>query len=245
MPSPMQPSMPAAVFGGLDLSRTSWVVALRTSGDDRVSTHKLRPGDVDRLLELIERGRAREEQSTGGPVEVRSCYEAGYDGFWLHRRLRAAGVLNVVVEPTSLLVDRRARRVKTDRIDAGTLLRALVADARGDRGVWRLVRVPTPEQEEAKRLHRERRRLVRERVAHTNRIRGLLASQGIFNLHPLRAGCRERLDALVTGDGRPLGAAFGRTSCGSSSGSSWSRRSWPRSRRSATRSRPVTPPSAG
>jgi len=69
---------------------------------------------------------------------------------------------------------------------------------------------PTPEQEEAKRLHRERRRLVRERVAHTNRIRGLLASQGIFDLHPLRTGCRERLDALVTGDGRPLGAALRR-----------------------------------
>jgi transposase len=203
----MQPSMPAVVFVALDLSRTSWVVALRTSGDDRVSTHKLRPGDVDRLLDLIERSRVREEQKCGGPVEVRSCYEAGYDGFWLHRRLRAAGVLNVVVEPTSLLVDRRARRVKTDRIDAGTLLRALVADARGDRGVWRLVRVPTPEQEEARRLHRERRRLVRERVAHTNRIRGLLAAQGIFDLHPLRADRRERLDALVTGDGRPLGPA--------------------------------------
>ena len=144
MPSPMQPSIPAAVFVALDLSRTSWVVALRTSGDDRVSTHKLRPGDVDRPLDLIERGRVREEQRYGGPVEVRSCYEAGYDGFWLHRRLRASGVLNVVVEPTSLLVDRRARRVKTDRIDAGTPLRALVADARGDRGVWRLVRVPTP-----------------------------------------------------------------------------------------------------
>ena len=73
--------------------------------------------------------------------------------------------------------------------------------------MWRLVQVPTPEQEEAKRLHRERRRLVRERVAHVNRIRGLLASHGIFDLHPLRADRRERLDTLVTGDGRPLGAA--------------------------------------
>ena len=100
MPSLMQPSMPAAVLVALDLSCTSWVVALRTSGDDRVSTHKLRPGDVDRLLELIERGRVREEQRIGGPVQVQSCYEAGYDGFWLHRRLRAAGVRNVVVEPT-------------------------------------------------------------------------------------------------------------------------------------------------
>ena len=172
MPGLTQPSVSAAaaaaaVFVALDLSRTSWVVALQTLGGTRVITHKLRPGDVDRLLDLIERSRVREERRTGGPVQVRSCYEAGYDGFWLHRRLRASGVLDVVVEPTSLLVDRRARRVETDRIDAGTLLRALVADARGDRGVWRLVRVPTPEQEEARRLHRERRRLVRERVAHT------------------------------------------------------------------------------
>jgi transposase len=105
-------------------------------------------------------------------------------------------VKNVVVEPTSLQVDRRARRVKTDRIDADTLLRALVAYDRGDRGVWRLVQIPTPEQEEAKRLHRERRRLVRERVAHVNRIRGLLAAQGIFDLHPLRADRRQRLDTL-------------------------------------------------
>jgi transposase len=95
--------------------------------------------------------------------------------------------------------------VKTDRIDAGTLLRALIAHARGDRGVWRLVEVPSREQEEAKRLHRERRRLVRERVAHANRIRGLLAAQGVFDLHPLRADRRQRLDTVVTGDGRRLG----------------------------------------
>jgi transposase len=83
-----------------------------------------------------------------------------------------------------------------------------MAHTRGDREVWRLVQVPTPEQEEAKRLHRERRRLVRDRVAHVNRIRGLLAAQGIFDLHPLRADRRQRLDTLVTGDGRPLGNAI-------------------------------------
>ncbi len=212
MPCSTQPSvsdLPTSptVFLALDLSRTGWVAALQTSGEARVSTHKLQAGDVERLLTLVERARTREAQRSGKAVQIRSCYEAGYDGFWLHRRLRASGIINVVVEPTSLQVDRRARRVKTDRIDADTLLRALIAHTRGDREVWRLVQVPTPEQEEAKRLHRERRRLVRERVAHVNRIRGLLASHGIFDLHPLRADRRERLDTLVTGDGRPLGAA--------------------------------------
>lgn len=210
-PTPLpvvQSAKPGAVYLALDLSRTGWVVALQTSADARVSTHKLRAGDVERLVALIERANMLEEQRSGGPVETRSCYEAGYDGFWLHRYLWAHGVKNVVVEPTSLQVDRRARRVKTDRIDADTLLRALVAHARGDRGVWRLVEVPTPEQEEAKRLHRERRRLMRERVAHVNRIRGLLAAQGVFDLHPMRADRRQRLDTLKTGDGRPLGAAL-------------------------------------
>ena len=127
MSNPTQLFTPTAIFVALDLSRTSWVVALRTSGDDRVSTHKLQPGDVGRLLDLIERARVREEQRSSGPVEVLSCYEAGYDGFWLHRRLQTAGVRNVVVEPTSLLVDRRARRVKTDLLDAGTLLGLVTA----------------------------------------------------------------------------------------------------------------------
>src|SRR3982750_4646804 len=110
----MQPSMPAAVFVALDLSRTSWVVAVRTSGDDRVSTHKLRPGDVDRLLDLIERARAREEQRSGGPVEVRSCYEAGYDGFWLHRRLQAAGGRKLLLDPPPLPVASLAPGGNTD-----------------------------------------------------------------------------------------------------------------------------------
>src|SRR3954469_4167526 len=165
----MQPSMPAAVFVALDLSRTSWVVAVRTSGDDRVSTHKLRPGDIDRPLDPIERARAREEQRAGGSVEVRSCYEAGYDGFWLHRRLWAAGLRNV--EPTTQLVDRRPtgqdrpdrRRHPAPRPRGGRAPRPRRVTPRAG---------PPPEQEEAKRLHRERRRLIRERVAHTNRIRG-------------------------------------------------------------------------
>jgi transposase len=132
MPSPTQSPVPTAVaspivFFALDLSRTGWVAALQTSGEARVSTHKLAAGDVERLLTLVERARTREEQRSGQVVQIRSCYEAGYDGFWLHRRLRASGIINVVVEPTSLQVDRRARRVKTDRIDADTLLRALMA----------------------------------------------------------------------------------------------------------------------
>jgi transposase len=90
---------PGRVFLALDLSRTGWVVALQTSADPRISTYKLRAGDVERLLDLIERARAREQQRSGHVPEVRSCYEAGYDGFWLHRRPHTLGIRNVVVEP--------------------------------------------------------------------------------------------------------------------------------------------------
>ena len=99
-----------------------------------------------------------------------SCYEAGYDGFWLHRLLEAHGIRNYVIDPASLQVDRRARRVKTDRIDTERLLRSLMAYLRGEPKVWSVVRVPSVAEEDARRLYRERDRLVSERVQHVNRI---------------------------------------------------------------------------
>lgn len=198
------PAAVATIFLALELSRSSWLVAIHTPVADKVSRHKLAAGDIDALLALIARLRAAVEQQTGCCVRVLSCYEAGYDGFWLHRRLAAAGVTNHVIDPASLQVDRRARRVKTDAVDVDALLRALTAFCRGERRACSMVRVPTPEQEDAKRLNRERQQLVKERVRHVNRIKGLCATQGIYDYQPLKPDRLERLETLRTGDGRPL-----------------------------------------
>lgn len=194
----------ATIFVAIELSLKSWLVALRGPLGDKVSLHKLAPGDVPALLGLIARHRARVERAWDGPVCVVSCYEAGYEGFWLDRRLKAAGIGNRVIDPSSLLVNRRARRAKTDRIDARALLRALIAWQQGDRDVCHMVQVPSPEQEDAKRLHRERQRLIKERTAHTNRIKALLVGQGIYGAQPRRRGFAACLARLVSGDGRPL-----------------------------------------
>ena len=192
------------IFLALELSRSSWLVASHTPAADKISRHKLAAGDIDGLLALIERLRTRVEQKTGQPVQVISCYEAGYDGFWLDRKLKAEGVINHVMDPASIQVDRRARRVKTDAVDADALLRALMAFCRGEKKVCSMVRVPTRDEEDAKRLSREREQLIKERVRHVNRIKGLCATQGIYDYQPLKANRLERLDELRTGDGNPL-----------------------------------------
>jgi hypothetical protein len=137
-------------------------------------------------------------------ARICTCYEAGYEGFWLHRRLVAAGVESVVVDPSSLQVDRRARRKKTDAIDVETILRALVGWDRGERGRCHMVRIPEAAAEDARRCSRERERLIGEQTGHTNRIRGLLMTMGIYDFDPRRRDRRDRLPALVTGDGRAL-----------------------------------------
>jgi transposase len=192
------------IFLALELSRSSWLVASHTPAADKISRHKLAAGDIDGLLALIERLRTQVEQKTGQPVQVISCYEAGYDGFWLDRKLKAEGVINHVMDPASIQVDRRARRVKTDAVDADALLRALMAFCRGERKVCSMVRVPTRDEEDAKRLSREREQLIKERVRHVNRIKGLCATQGVYDYQPLKADRLERLDELRTGDGNPL-----------------------------------------
>jgi transposase len=133
-----------------------------------------------------------------------SCYEAGYDGFWLHRVLEAHGIHTHVLDPASLQVNRRARRPKTDRIDADRMVRALIRHLRGEPEACSVIRVPSPEQEDARRLHRERDRLIAERVAHVNRVKGLCATQGIYDYQPLRSDRLKRLEKLRTGDGRAL-----------------------------------------
>jgi len=170
----------------------------------QTSRYQVKACDAKALLELIERVRSRMARELGRPVEVMSCYEAGYDGFWLHRVLEAHGIHNHVLDPASLQVNRRARRPKTDRIDADRMVRALIRHLRGEPEACSVIRVPSPEQEDARRLHRERDRLIAERVAHVNRVKGLCATQGIYDYEPLRRDRLKRLEKLRTGDGRAL-----------------------------------------
>ena len=182
----------------IELSKKSWVVAVNTPLSDKISLYKLKPNDWKELLELIERIQKRVAQELKKPVEVISCYEAGYDGFWLHRLLEAQGVRNPVIDPASLQVDRRARRAKTDGIDVEKLLRSLMAYLRGEPKVWNVVRVPTVIEEDDRRLHRERSRLINERIQHVNRIKGLLAIHGIYDYEPMHPERMPRLERLRT-----------------------------------------------
>jgi transposase len=189
----------------IELSKKSWIIAVNTPLSDKISRYTLKPCDWKGLLELIARIQTRvARELTTKRVEVVSCYEAGYDGFWLHRLLDARGVLNYVIDPASLQVDRRARRNKTDGVDVAQLLRSLMAYLRGEPKVWSVVRVPTIAEEDDRRLHRERSRLLNERNQHVNRIKGLLAIQGIYDFEPMHRDRIRRLERLRTADGRKL-----------------------------------------
>jgi transposase len=135
---------------------------------------------------------------------VVSCYEAGYDGFWLHRLLTAAGLTNFVFDPASIAVEQRGRRAKTDRIDGELLLRTLMAYLRGEPRVVRVVRVPSPEQEDARRDTRERQRLVTEQTAHSNRIKALLRLLGMAVGNPRRRDWLTWLEGQRDWQGQPV-----------------------------------------
>jgi transposase len=195
---------PVRCLFAIELSKTSWVIAFNTPLSEKISRRTLTGCKWKKLLEFIEEVRARVSREMGRAVEVMSCYEAGYDGFWLHRQLEVHGVRNYVIDPASLQVDRRARRVKTDRTDTDRLLRSLMAYLRGEPKVWSVVRVPSVAEEDARRLHRERDRLVSERVQHVNRIKGLCALHGIYDYNPLRPQAMAPLDQLRTPQGGAL-----------------------------------------
>ena len=174
------------IFVAIELSQRSWLVTLHSPDKDKLSRHKLEGGDHVELLALISRVRERAARALGGVPAVVSCYEAGYDGFWLHRLLLAAGITNYVFDPASIAVDQRARRVKTDRIDGEKMLRTLMAYLRGEPRVVRIVQVPAPEQEDVRRASRERGRLIKEQTAHTTRIKALLRLLGMAVGNPRR-----------------------------------------------------------
>jgi transposase len=188
----------------LELSRKTWLVTSLSPGSDRLSKHSIAGGDGGALIGLLGRMREKAQRQTGRSVGIVVIQEAGLDGFWVHRTLSANGFESHVVDPASIAVSRRRRRAKTDMIDGETLLRTLLAFKRGEPRVCAMVMPPTPEQEDRRRVCRERAILLQERVRHTNRIKGLLAGQGVTNYNPLHKDRRQLLDAISTGDGRPL-----------------------------------------
>src|SRR3954452_13744230 len=197
----------SAIFVSLELSRSSWVITSLSPGKgEKMSKHSLDSSDMKGLLDHFAKLRAKAQARTGQTFPVVAIYEAGLDGFWIHRVLEREGIESHVVDAASVLTSRRRRKAKTDRIDGEALLRTLLAYKRGEPRVCAMVRPPSPDEEDRRRLCRERKTLVCERVAHVNRIKGLLFAQGISDYEPCRRDRRERLEQLATGDGRPLPA---------------------------------------
>jgi transposase len=193
----------ATVYVVFELSKAKWKLGVTLPGSQKLSRYAIAGGDLVALASRLAAMRAK-AGCFGRPVRILSMYEAGYDGHWLHRWLTEQGVISYVVDPSSIEVNRRARQAKTDRIDLARLMRAFLAFLRGEPRVCSILRVPSVEAEDRKRLNRERDRLLKERVAHTNRIKGLLHGQGIRDADPFDRGFLASLDQLRTGDGRVL-----------------------------------------
>ena len=194
----------ATLYVSLELSPSKWLVTSLVSGTDKLSKHFVRGGDCGALLQLFTALKAKAEKQSGMAVVVVTIQEAGLDGFSLHRLLEANGIESWIVDAASVAAPRRARRAKSDAIDGETLLRTLLAYRRGEPRVCSMVHPTSPHDEDRRRLTRERRTLMRERIEHTNRIKGLLMSQGISGYDPLRKDRLVRLDELTTRDGHRL-----------------------------------------
>ena len=169
-----------------------------------MSKHSVSAGDIAALLARFADVKKKALARTGKSFPIIVIQEAGLDGFWIHRVLQNEGIESYVVDPASIATSRRRRRAKTDRIDGEALVRALLAYKRGEPRVCAMLRAPTPEEEDSRRICRERKTLTAERIRHVNRIKGLLFSQGISGYDPLRRNRRQQLDELKTGDSRPL-----------------------------------------
>lgn len=195
------------LYLSLELGWESWKLAFSVGLGAEVWEATVRARDRAGLKAAVERARRR----FGLPEKCRviSCYEAGRDGFWPDRWLRSEGIENVVVDSSSIEVNRRAKRVKTDRIDAAKLLTMLLRYAAGEKGLWSVVTVPSAEQEDGRHLHRELRTLKKERTRLINRIKGLLATQGVDRVMN-RQGLLQPLEQMRMWDGTSLPAGLRR-----------------------------------
>jgi transposase len=165
------------LYLAFELGDADWKLAFTIGLGQKPRLRSMPARDLARLQEEIAKAKQRFRLAADAPV--RSCYEAGRDGFWLDRYLNACGIQNAVVDSSSIEVNRRQRRAKTDRLDAGKLLNLLLRYHSGENKVWSVVRVPSAVAEDARQLHRELQELKDERTGHGNRIKGLLISQGL------------------------------------------------------------------
>lgn len=194
-----------AIFVSLELRKSTWLITALAPGSDKMSRYNVAGGDLARLLGCFDELRRKAQARMGQLYSLVVIQEAGLDGFWIDRALKQEEwIESHVVDAASIAVPRRNRRAKTDRLDGEVLVRTLMAYKRGELRACSMVRVPSIEAEDQRRICRERKALVAERVLHVNRIKGLLFSQGIRDYEPLRRDRRAALDALQTGDGRPL-----------------------------------------
>ena len=167
----------ATLFVAFELGWTKWRLAFGTGIGRRAVQKSIAARDLDALTQEIERAKKRFELPE--EVGVVSCYEAGRDGFWLHRYLQQADIRNQVVDSSSIEVNRRQRRAKSDRLDAAKLLTMLMRYEAGERGVWSVVNAPGLQDETARHLHRDLMTLKKDRARHSNRIKGWLAGCGL------------------------------------------------------------------
>jgi len=191
---------PTTLYLALELSNTKWKLAFSNGSKNRFVTINAR--DLKRFHQEVDESRKRLGLASDG--QIMSCYEAGRDGFWIHRFLVAGGIENIVVDSASIEVNRRRRRVKTDRLDARKLVSMLMRYHGGERKLWAVVRVPSVADEDARQLHRDLQVLKREKTMHCSRISGLLVQQGINIKNPCRRKLSKILSSVCCWDGQPV-----------------------------------------
>ncbi|HET9129334.1 MAG TPA: IS110 family transposase [Terriglobia bacterium] len=190
----------ARLYVAIELSRKKWKLGISDGTTTRARVVSVEAQDWKKLKEEVEKARERLGMEKDAPV--RSCYEAGREGFWIHRALvERMGIENIVVDAASIDVKRR-KRAKTDRIDAEQLVRHLIRYWRGERDVWSVVRVPSEEAEDSRQMHREMEVLKRERGQHRTRIQSLLFTVGLDV--EVTTGLMKQLDQLCEWSGKPL-----------------------------------------
>jgi transposase len=192
----------SVLYLAFELSNKKWKLGFSIGLGQKVRIRTIDSGDLTAIEAEIELARKRFRLPE--KTQVVSCYEAGRDGFWLHRFLTEIGVRNYIVDSASIEVNRRKRRVKADKLDVNSLVRMLIRYSIGEKKIWSVIHVPTEDDEDGRQLHRELATLEKEKKRTSNRIRGLLATQGIRIKGTLDLS-DERLQAIRTWNKRPLG----------------------------------------